>query len=323
MRAFRFAALGLALFLALLELAARLAQPYLARSVPAYYYAQYMRALLRESDTLIWEGVPKAQAEITNSLGKNIPYRLNQLGWRGKEFTPLNQPANALVLGDSFSFGLGVAEGERFVSLLEKSLPGISVWSPAQMGYAPDQYLLLAQRWLTAFPWAFLVVQLSGNDLVDIAGHEWLRPNSATGIPAALAPPAEHALFSEYSAAWNVAAHWWLLKKQKQLSPEALQRGLERLLFSLKQTLLLAKERNVSVVLLQASDWGEAAYGKDTAAAYHDGVRALAKEFSAPLVEMAGAELLPYPDLHWTSASHKKAAEHLLTALKAVGAKKK
>ncbi len=300
------------------ELSARLAQPWLKRSIPAYYYRQYFSSLIESNPVLVWSGKPGAKAEIVNSKGERIEYRMNGLGWRGPEFTPLSQPANALVFGDSFSFGTGVREAAVYSRLLEKSFSNLHVWNLAQMGYAPDQHFLLAQRWLTAFPWRFLVVQLSNNDVADVAGHIWRNPNSATGIPAAIEPPASHAWFSDFSEAWNILAFWRLHSIESALPEEELIKGLERLLFSLRQTFALAKERNVPVVILQASDWGELAYGGKISAAYQDGVRALSSEFKAPLVEMRDADLLPIPDLHWTESAHKKAAESVQLALKSL-----
>jgi len=320
-RGLPYLALLMVLLLGAAEFSARLAQSWLERSVPAYYYRQYFSALIESNPVLVWSGRPGAKAEITNSKGEKIEYRMNGLGWRGPEFTPLSQPANALVLGDSFSFGTGVREQAVYSRVLEESFSNLHVWNLAQMGYAPDQHLLLAQRWLTAFPWRFLVVQLANNDVADVAGHIWVNPNSASGIPSAIEPPASHAWFSGFSEAWNLFAFWRLHAQERALSEAELSKGLERLLFSLRHTFALAKERGVPVVILQASDWGELAYGEKISAAYQDGVRALSSEFKAPLVEMRGAELLPIPDLHWTENAHKNAAENVLLALKSLSPK--
>lgn|GEM_PF-4557484 len=306
------------LFLGFLEAGARLAQPALVRAVPAYYYRQYFSALVESSQVLVWAGKPHASATISNSLGEKIEYRINALGWRGGDFAPLTRPTNSLVLGDSFSFGTGVKESAVYAKQLEKSFDNMNVWNLGMMGYAPDQYLLQAQRWITAFPWAFLVVQLSNNDLADVAGHGWRNLNSGTGIPAALEPSAEHFWFTGVSEAWDLLAYWNLQRSETARAEAELQGGLSRLLFSLRNILSLARERKVPVVLLQATDWGLQMYGGKTAAAYHDGVSVLASEFKAPLVETRDAELLPFPDLHWTEATHKKAAENLLVALKAI-----
>jgi len=303
------------IFAAILEIALRLAQPTLVESVPAYYFRQYLTALMEKNPTLVWSGRPGASAEIENSEKKKIAYRMNSLGWRGKEFTLLERPVNALVFGDSFSFGTGVEESEVYSGQMEKRLKGMSVWNLGQMGYAPDQFLLLAQRWLSAFPWAFLVMQLSGNDLADVTGHEWVNLNSSTGIPAAIKPPAEHAWFTEVSEGWDALAYWRLLSKESSIPEEKLRKGLARLLFSLETIFSQAKDRNIPVVILHAGDWGEPRYGEKISRDYRDGVRNLAERFGAPLVEIQDAEILPYPDLHWTAASHEKAAEKILAAL--------
>lgn len=304
--------------LAALELSARVAQPLLVRAVPAYYYRQYFSTLIDSSPVLIWTGRPRATAVIKNSNGEKIDYRINALGWRGADFAPLTRATNALVLGDSISFGTGVKESSVYSVQLEKNFDNMNVWNLGMMGYAPDQYLLLAQRWITAFPWSFLLLQLSNNDLADVAGHTWHNMNSGTGIPAALEPPAEHFWFSGVSEAWDLLAYWNLQRSESARTDAELRGGMYRLLFSLKNVLNLAKERKIPVLLLQATDWGQGMYGEKIAAAYQDGVRVLSSEFKVPLVEMHDAELLPFPDLHWTEATHKKAAGKLLTALKSM-----
>ena len=129
----------------LLELGARLAQPWLESHVSFYYYRSILKALVLKNPELIWMGRPAAKALIRNPLGELIPYQQNSLGWRDEEFQLLRSPFNALVLGDSFSFGAGVRAEDRFSERLEKMFSGLDVWNLGVMGYAPDQELLLAQ----------------------------------------------------------------------------------------------------------------------------------------------------------------------------------
>jgi hypothetical protein len=321
----RFFLLGFCLLILFLEGSVRLAQPWLRRISPTYYYRQYMETLLRPSPVLVWEGIPGSEAQIANSAGRTLSYKRNSLGWREGEFAPFGAAVNGLVLGDSFSFGMGVAKEERFSEQLEQRLPGMNVWNQGEIGYAPDQYLLLAERWLPPFPWNFLVIQLSNNDLNDVAGHIWVAPHSTTGIPAELRAPPPYHWISGASELWNLFAYFALLEKEKRLSDEKLEDGLKRLLFSLRQTVVLAQARKVPVILLQASDWGEQAYGSRLAAAYREGVTALVKDLSIPLLEAkADAQgLLPFPDLHWTAHSHARAADLLLPELRRILSPKK
>jgi hypothetical protein len=311
---------SLVIFFGLSELVARMAQPALVKTIPAYYYRQYFRAFLQQDPVLLWAGKPGSQAEIANSREEKVSYRLNSLGWRGREFAPLTKGANALVLGDSFSFGIGVPEEKAYPRLMEKIFPGVNVWAFAHMSYAPDQHLLVAQRWLTAFPWAFLVVQLSNNDLLEVTEHRWERINSSSGIPAAIAPPAYYHWFSEFSEAWDALAYWRSFRQQTAMGEPELRTGLGRLLFSLEKILALAQERKVPALLVQATDWGQTIYGEKIAADYQDGVLALAKKFGAPVVQMQGTEVLPAPDAHWTENGHSKAAESLALAVRSLDA---
>ncbi|MGZ3717867.1 MAG: SGNH/GDSL hydrolase family protein [Bdellovibrionota bacterium] len=293
------------------ELAARFAQPLLRRSTPAYYYRQYMDALLNPDPVFVWVGKPNAQAEIGNSREEKISYRLNKLGWRDKDFNPIEMPGNALVLGDSFSFGLGVKEEDRFSEVLEQYYRGLDVWNLGVMGYAPDQYLLLAERWLPPVPWTFLLVQLSNNDVSDVAQHTWKGINATSGIPAALEPPFSHRLVSGISEGWNLLAYFGILGPESKLPEDRLEDGLKRLLFSLTEIAKLARQRRIPLIVMQATDWGGVAYGEKVAGEYRNGVIQVAKDQGFALMEAGPQELLPMPDLHWTPAAHRKVADAL------------
>lgn len=309
------ALLFLLLSLALLEIVARVSTPALERRIPAFYYRQYLSKLLALDEVLVWAGIPGAKAEIGNTLGDRVIYRINQSGWRGREFTPLSRPGNALVLGDSFSFGLGVDEQARYGDLLEAKLQGLNVWTFAHMGYAPDQHALLGLRWLTAFPWAFVVLQLSNNDVQDVAGHIW-GPVGGSGLPATISPPASYFFFSGISRAWDLAMTFAVSGK---LTEDEAREGLKRLLLALEKNLALAQELKIPVYLLQASDWGEPAYGPRIAEEYRAGVGKLAAEYGAVLLEANKefqAELLPAPDFHWTRATHARVADALFERIR-------
>lgn len=310
-----YAILACALLGLALEGGARLARPLLARSTPAYYYRQYLEQLVVPDPELVWKGRPNADVTIENPLGEKISYKLNALGWRDRDFNPLEKVGNALVLGDSFSFGLGVEYGKRYTDLLENGFRGLDVWNRGVMGYAPNQYLKLAERWLPPVPWKFVLVQLSNNDVADVAQHEWVNRHSSTGIPAALRPPATHGMVSQWSEAWNLATYFGVLSNPR-LSEERLQDGVDRLLFSMREIAKLANERKIPMLVLMASDWGEPAYGKKIADAYRNGMIAVAKEQGFGLAEAGPIDLLPAPDLHWSAKGHHRVAEMLVPAIR-------
>ena len=57
-----------------------------------------------------------------NTGDYNVPVQINSLGLRDHKDACSIEPADLVVVGDSFSFGHGVKEPERFSNLLEKSL---------------------------------------------------------------------------------------------------------------------------------------------------------------------------------------------------------
>ena len=70
----------------------------------------------------------------------------NAAGFRGEKEFALEKPANVtriLALGDSFTFGFGVADSETFSQRLQDSTPSFEVLNTGVPGYGIDQVLML------------------------------------------------------------------------------------------------------------------------------------------------------------------------------------
>lgn len=78
-------------------------------------------------------------------------------------------PTTRLIVGDSFTFGLGVANAETFVALLDERPDLSRIYNGAVPGYSPEQILLRAQD-LTRMlnPEHIVFVVYLGNDLIDL-----------------------------------------------------------------------------------------------------------------------------------------------------------
>lgn len=94
--------------------------------------------------------------------------RINQAGLRDREHT-YDRPDGVkriLVVGDSFAWGYGVEDADRFSQRLE-SMPGVEVINAGVSGYSTDQELL----WLTnegvKYEFDLVILALTGNDLGD------------------------------------------------------------------------------------------------------------------------------------------------------------
>ena len=94
--------------------------------------------------------------------------RINKNGLRDREhsYERQNGSKRILVLGDSFAWGYGVEESERFSQLLEKSL-GVEVINAGVSGYSTDQELLWYRNEGIKYETDLVILQLAGNDVGD------------------------------------------------------------------------------------------------------------------------------------------------------------
>lgn len=315
--------LGLGALAFSLEGTARLAQPLLRKQSPAYYYRPYIQSLTEPSESLLWSGKPHATVKIENSEGREVTYELNSLGWRDKEFQ--DAKAHVLVLGDSFTFGTGVPAEETYSSLLERAHPGAEFWNLGVMGYAPDQYAILAKRWFQERKWDAVILQISNNDLGDVEKHVWLarsgEPQKSGMLPERLAGK-PRSLESRLEFL-NLAAYFFALWSRSFPAPERLDEAMQRILLALNAVIEGAKARAVPLVVLQASDWGESAYGPDWGGSFRRDVRDLTAVQGVPMLEphkeFSLEDFLPFPDLHWRVGGHARVAIQLTDTLKKLG----
>ena len=94
--------------------------------------------------------------------------RINENGLRDREhsYERQNDIKRILVLGDSFAWGYGVEESERFSQLLEKSL-GVEVINAGVSGYSTDQELLWYRNEGIKYETDLVILVFAGNDVGD------------------------------------------------------------------------------------------------------------------------------------------------------------
>jgi LysM repeat protein len=94
--------------------------------------------------------------------------RINQKGLRDREhsYERTNDTKRILVIGDSFAWGYGVEETERFSQLLETSL-GVEVINAGVSGYSTDQELLWLRTEGIKYDFDLVILGFTGNDIDD------------------------------------------------------------------------------------------------------------------------------------------------------------
>lgn len=155
--------LSLVLSLGLCEGVARLLEGTLIAPTPDQY------KFYRFDPVLGWSNTPNVTG-IFNRVEYSTPVRINRHGMRYREVTRARSPdvARAVILGDSFTWGMGVAEEDRFTEQVEREFGGrIELLNFGVTGYSPVQYSLMLDEVMSFNPDLIVVVFCLGNDFVD------------------------------------------------------------------------------------------------------------------------------------------------------------
>jgi len=125
----------------------------------------------------------------------NVSAYLNNLGYRGKEFSIPKPPDNlrVLIIGDSMTFGWGVADSETYPYLIENILKekGVNNVEVINAGYkgglSPDSfYVYLKNEGLKLSPDIIILGFFVGNDITDLSGNIWEKTDN-NGLPEKVA----------------------------------------------------------------------------------------------------------------------------------------
>lgn len=142
-----------------------------------------------------WRPIPNVR-KLGGVWGATRPASTNSHGWRDAErtFEKSAGMRRAVVIGDSFTFGIDVDDGERFTDLLPHFVERLEVVNLGVAGYGTDQELRVLE--IEAFrydPDVIILTICVANDLDDI-GYErlysWPKPTySLAGGNLRLAKP--------------------------------------------------------------------------------------------------------------------------------------
>jgi len=267
--------------------------------------------------------------------------RINQKGLRDREhlYERENDTERILVLGDSFAWGYGVEESERFSQLLEKSLDA-EVINAGVSGYSTDQELLWYRNEGTKYETDLVILVLAGNDVGDndreLVSTIYYKPKFVleggqlvlTGYPVPKTSPRGRFVYSlsqRSALAYFLVQRYFdllsLYSKLKANSDHASSPGsginAEKESFKLTMALLdeirnIAESRKAKFMIVATDRWWDSP-SRET---YKDFISTLRAEgFLVLDVEsMPGfdPEVMLIPnDGHWNQVGHKFVAEKI------------
>lgn len=132
-------------------------------------HSDTMFTIIEHDDRLGWRLKPNLTATVDLVDVEGIPVRSNSAGFWDREFA-LAKPAGrcrVAFLGDSFTWGTGVREEERFTNLLEAANPEWESLNFGVPGYGTDQALLLWEETAARYRPDLVILTVYQNDYGD------------------------------------------------------------------------------------------------------------------------------------------------------------
>jgi hypothetical protein len=267
--------------------------------------------------------------------------RINENGLRDSphSYERQNDMERILVLGDSFAWGYGVEESERFSQLLEQSLD-VEVINAGVSGYSTDQELLWYQSEGIKYETDLVILVLAGNDVGDndreLVSTIYYKPRFVMedgqlvpiGYPVPKTSPQGRFIYSlsqRSALAYFLVQRYFdllsLYSKLKANSDHASSQvsgiSTERDDFKLTIALIdeirnIAQSRKAKFMIVATDRWWDSPSG----GTYKDFINTLQTEgFLVLDVESMpgfdpGVMLIP-KDGHWNQAGHKFVAEKI------------
>jgi hypothetical protein len=192
----------------------------------------------------------------------------NSAGFRGKREFALEKTAGTFriaVLGDSFTFGDEVSDGETYPARLQMLLPSAQIINMGVHGYGHDQMLLLFEDEGVRYRPDVVVLGFVAADIHRnlLAFRDYAKPSfvlvdgslTLRGVPV----PSPKALLRERSFQLNSVKVLRLLQERFRQDPEALRVQAESLTAAILDRLVeVCRQNGASVVLFYIPVPGEA-----------------------------------------------------------------
>lgn len=134
------------------------------------------------SETFPFTLTPHFRGQILDNQERELfSVALNAEGFRTQEFLPkVSNEVRVVTVGDSTTFGIGVAEDDTYSRVLERMLNReahdgrvFRVFNLGIGGYGPAEYYLVVKRYLSILkPDVVVIAFFTGNDLQDLSQSE-------------------------------------------------------------------------------------------------------------------------------------------------------
>ncbi len=263
--------------------------------------------------------------------GRDRPAKTNSAGWRDRERTrvPDSGIVRIATVGDSFTFGVGADDGERFTEVMEAELPGVEVLNFGMNGFGTDQELEVVRHEALGYaPDVLLCMTYLGNDLLDIVHsvrHRWPKPRYVLEEgDLRLEPPDAGLLVRLRSATYVGEALALVMRRLGHEASQVREECADPVALYLALAVRMKEHCDASGAAFVIGLVHEPDIDPAAAAAVRAGLKGLGIQiidlrpsFEASMA--AGDDLFnPPPVAHWNVAGHRLVAQELTAGLKAL-----
>ncbi len=168
------------IFLALLEGAACFfQQPYLPKQLDSAL------TMVEPNPTRVWQYKKNYSQQYSNEEF-TFHIQTNSLGLRDREIEHTNANLRVLVIGNSFTFGWGVQQSQRYTEFLQGILQNerkntkVHVLNAGYWFYTFDQQLLLLKEMLPVYKPHLVLQGFYGPHVLNLGEHSWERDSSGS-----------------------------------------------------------------------------------------------------------------------------------------------
>ena len=139
----------------------------------------------RFDPVLGWSNLPGASGQFSR-LEFSYPVHINSVGmWDREVAAKRSDEFRVAVLGDSFTWGIGVPYCQRYTEVVEAINPKINALNFGVAGYSPIQYLLELDQVLAFKPDYVVLAFCLGNDLSDnVLSNPYVHPKPVAQLSA-------------------------------------------------------------------------------------------------------------------------------------------
>jgi len=278
-----------------------------------------------------WKLMPNVRKQ-GGHWGDTAPASTNSHGWRDVErnYEKSDGTYRVVALGDSFTFGWGVDDGNRFTEVMERLSPGLEVLNMGVHGYGTDQeFLVFGREGRLYRPDLVLLTICLENDLDDLKyerHYAWPKPYfRPEGDSFAFVPPVETMDVSLRMMSYLVEAGFQIREGGRPGSTEAAVWSGEDTtpLFAWLMQRIAEQVRAEGARLLVMLVYP--AYELETARSEQsEAVRSILSDLEFDVVDTfdafqealrRGDDLILPADIHWNAAGHRLAAKLIVSAI--------